>query len=223
MVKKLNKSMGKNKKTFFFDLSKISLGLRLQDDIWVAKTKSDIFFPSEGYKQCLEIEENSFWFNHRNNCIVNVVQSFPPYGPILDIGGGNGFVSLGLIKNGIDTYLVEPGLEGILNAKKRNLKKLICSSFEDAEFNKNSLPAVGLFDVLEHIEDDISFLFKLGESLIADGRLYLTVPAYNFLWSDEDNYAGHFRRYTLKGIVSKLNSAGFVVEYSTYIFSFPVK
>ena len=33
-----------------------------------------------------------------------------------------------------------------------------------------------------------------------NGRLYATVPSYSFLWSEEDILAGHFRRYTLKGL-----------------------
>ncbi len=51
----------------------------------------------------------------------------------------------------------------------------------------------------------------------------ITVPAFNFLWSNADSEAGHFRRYTLVDLTKKLESIGFKIEYSTYIFSiFPI-
>jgi hypothetical protein len=52
------------------------------------------------------------------------------------------------------------------------------------------------------------------------GRLYATVPSYSFLWSEEDVRAGHFRRYTLGNISKVLETAGFQVEFSSYIFRF---
>lgn len=221
MKMKNNIIVQKKKDSFFtvLNLSEISDGIELKDGIWVTRSQSKVSFPSEGYNQCFEIEKNSFWFHHRNKCIIEAVRNFPPQGPLFDIGGGNGLVSQSLIQNGFDTYLVEPGIDGICNAKKRNIKKLVCSTFEDARFHKNVLPAVGLFDVLEHIEDDVCFLSKIFESLIVNGRLFLTVPTYKVLWSDEDNFAGHFHRYTRNSLCKKLESVGFKIEYSTYIFS----
>jgi hypothetical protein len=45
------------------------------------------------------------------------------------------------------------------------------------------------------------------------------VPAYDFLWSIEDDFAQHFRRYTLPRLKRLLMQAGFSTEYSTYIFA----
>ena len=134
-------------------------------------------------------------------------------------GGGNGFVSLEIKNNGYEIALLEPGISGILNAKKRGLKKLICANFNEIDLYPNSIPAIGIFDVLEHIEDDVEFLKKIQKSLVTGGKLYLTVPAYNWLWSDEDNKAGHFRRYTINLLKSKIERIGLEIEYFTYIFS----
>lgn len=78
---------------------------------------------------------------------------------------------------------------------------------------------MGLFDVLEHIENDIGFLTLIYEKLKNNGLLYCTVPAYTFLWSAEDVDAGHFRRYLKSKLCNKLNSCGFKIEYATYFFS----
>lgn len=199
-----------------------NLAANLEQDhrgLWVSKTRSDVSYPSSDNELCYQIEDTSFWFQHRNRCIANCVRAYPPSGVVFDVGGGNGFVSLGLQRAGWDTVVVEPGLAGACNAQRRGLLHVICSTFEDAGFRQNTLPAVGMFDVLEHVEDDAGFLRTLHEAIVPGGRLYLTVPAYQWLWSAEDTYAGHFRRYTLSSLTSTLNGAGFDVEFRSYMFS----
>lgn len=196
-----------------------------KDGIFFAKDQSEISYPKEGNENCYQIEQNSFWFNHRNNCIIEAVKKYSPNNIFFDIGGGNGFVSKGLENAGITTVLVEPGIQGCINAKKRGLSNIICSTLEDASFKANSINSVGLFDVVEHIEDDHKFLKSINKYLTTNGFVYITVPAYNLLWSDEDTDAGHFRRYTLNSLESVLNKSGFTIKYSTYIFSilpFPI-
>ena len=78
---------------------------------------------------------------------------------------------------------------------------------------------VGLFDVLEHIEKDESFLKAIYNKMKKNGHLFLTVPAYNALWSNEDIQAGHFRRYTHTHIKNLFLKTGFKPVYSTYLFA----
>lgn len=187
---------------------------------WTTEAESTVSYPSDGNECYASIEENSFWFNHRNHAITSLVSSYAPCGPIFDVGGGNGFVSLAIEQAGFDAVLVEPGRQGATVAMKRGLQSVVCSTLEDVGFKERSLPAVGLFDVLEHIEDDVSFLRTLHSLLAKKGRLYLTVPAYNFLWSFDDDDAGHYRRYTVRTLRKQLASAGFEIEYASYLFSF---
>jgi len=205
------------------DMKSISTGLKLGDDgIWYSQDNENISYPSEGNENCFAVEDGSFWFRHRNNCIASIVKNFPPKDneTIFDIGGGNGFVSLGLANAGFDVALLEPGSVGTRNAKKRGLKNVICATTDAAKLKQHSLPAVGLFDVIEHIEDDLAFLQSIRNLMTKGGRLYATVPSYSFLWSEEDVFAGHFRRYDLEDISKVLESAGFQVEFSSYIFRF---
>jgi SAM-dependent methyltransferase len=121
---------------------------------------------------------------------------------------------------GWDVVLVEPGPSGARNAKKRGLAHVICGTTHSAGFKNGSLPAIGVFDVVEHIENDLGFLRQLWDLLEPGGMLYLTVPAYNFLWSHEDVDAGHFRRYTLGALEKKLCEVGLETVFGTYIFGF---
>ena len=54
----------------------------------------------------MQIEEDSFWFKHRNNIIANSVQKHSPNKTFFDIGGGNGFVAKRLQNDGIKLYLL---------------------------------------------------------------------------------------------------------------------
>lgn len=205
------------------DIQAISNGLQLgEDGIWYSADTQDISYPSDGNDTCFAIEDRSFWFKHRNNCIVAAVKSYPPAdsGTIFDVGGGNGFVSAGLAATGFNVALLEPGIAGASNAKRRGLDTVICATTDTAKFSPHSLPAVGLFDVVEHIEDDLAFLKAVNDLTTRNGRLYVTVPAYSILWSDEDVSAGHFRRYTLGEICRVINNAGFEIEFSSYMFRF---
>ena len=193
---------------------------RGEDGIWYSERRSSISYPESGNGKCFELEDTSFWFNHRNRCIVELLNSFPPDGVFFDVGGGNGCVSLAIQEAGWPVALVEPGMYGVKNARERGIDTVISSTFEDAGFLEGTMPAAGIFDVLEHVADDLGFLQSLAHSLTKDGRLYLTVPALHGLWSAEDDEAGHYRRYTCKSLGRTLEQAGFKLDYLTYFFTF---
>jgi SAM-dependent methyltransferase len=188
--------------------------------LWRCKTRTEISYPETGNASLLSVEDISFWFQHRNRCIVSAVQRFPPGGPIIDVGAGNGFVARGLQDADFDVIAVEPGIGGALAAQRRGVECVICGTIQDVGFAESSLPAVGLFDVLEHIEHDVAMLTSICAMLKSGGRLYLTVPAYQFLISGEDRAAGHFRRYSSRSLNHALTQAGFNIEYGGYFFFF---
>jgi len=184
------------------------------------QTDVKLSYPQEGNQLCYQLEENSFWFEHRNNAILFLVKQFSHKKTFFDVGGGNGFVAKHLQDKGMNSVLIEPGIQGVMNAKKRGVKNVICSTLENAGFSNGYIDALGLFDVVEHIKDDGKFLGTIFQALEKGGFVYLTVPAYQFLWSNEDEDAGHFRRYTVKSISQVLRENGFEIEFSSYIFSF---
>lgn len=190
------------------------------DGIWVTQEQRGVSYPDEGNEACFQVEDHSFWFAHRNRCIRAVVDRLPPNGKFVDVGGGNGFVAKALVDAGLDVTLVEPGQTGASNARRRGIESVVCGTFEQANFPRGSLGGIGVFDVIEHVEDDLAFVRTLRDSLRPNGRLFVTVPAFGALWSDDDAAAGHFRRYSPETLKQTLVRAGMRVELITCLFLF---
>lgn len=201
------------------NIKELSSSLVEREGIWFPPEKAAISYPDSGNLDCLQVEDNSFWFKHRNKCITTLVEKHASGKIFWDIGGGNGFVAKGLQTAGVSTILIEPGELGAQTASRRGVKNVICATFENAGLNNQVIEAAGLFDVLEHIENDLEFLKSLNKSMAKDGMIFITVPAYQALWSKDDDYAGHYRRYTTKQLNNTLDKAGFDPVFDTYIFS----
>jgi SAM-dependent methyltransferase len=203
------------------DLSEIASAIRPEPEgFWSSPTVSAVSYEEEHNDICFEVEEESFWFIHRNQCILGAVHLFPPSGTFFDVGGGNGYVARALQDAGLEVVLVEPGLRGVRNARRRGVSHVVHGTLKDAGFHPDVLPAVGLFDVVEHIQGDGGFLSSVHAHLVPGGRVYITVPAFHWLWSHEDIDAGHCRRYKLSEICAVLKGGGFEIEYATYFFTF---
>ena len=196
----------------------VSLTFDPQSGIWSSQRASQVAYPEGDHATCFALEDTSFWFRHRNRCIVAAVQAFPPSGFILDIGGGNGFVARGLIDAGFETVLLEPGARAAMNARRmRHIPDVICSTLDDAQLQDDAAPAVGMFDVIEHIEDDRGAAAQVHRILKPGGYFYLTVPAFNWLWSGADVDALHFRRYSQE-TMRRLLAPAFEIVYMTALF-----
>jgi SAM-dependent methyltransferase len=95
----------------------------------------------------------------------------------------------------------------------------ICGSVLALPFADASFEVVSAFDVLEHCDPESLALAELSRVLQPGGRLVLSVPAYQWAWSDHDVANGHHRRYTRPRAVQALESAGFDVLRATYGFT----
>ena len=85
-------------------------------------------------------------------------------------------------------------------------------------FADEAFDVVAAFDVVEHCEDDALAVSELARVLAPGGRMLLSVPAYQWAWSDHDVRAGHHRRYTRPRLERVVEGAGLTVDRSTYAF-----
>lgn len=176
-------------------------------------------YPETGNAWCATVEDDSWWFQHRNRFLLEIMRRFPPDAPFYDVGGGNGVVAAALASAGIRAIVIEPGTAGARRARDRGLDT-ICATLETSGLGIASAGAIGVFDVVEHLPEPAHFLRQARAVLRPGCRIYVTVPAYPALWSAEDEYAHHFRRYTARSLCRALETSGFDVELATYMFSF---
>lgn len=73
-----------------------------------------------------------------------------------------------------------------------------------------------LFDVLEHIVDEVGFLNALIFHLSPGGRLILNVPAGQWAYSEYDRAVGHVRRYLIRTLRDAVAPTGLNVASWTY-------
>jgi SAM-dependent methyltransferase len=100
-------------------------------------------------------------------------------------------------------------IEGLLPASRRLARSQLIQMDILNPAIKTRFDVVGMFDVLEHIDDDDQALVKLLDLLKPGGGAIITVPQHPFLWSASDNVACHKRRYSRKDLFEKLSEAGF--------------
>ncbi|MEM7406429.1 MAG: class I SAM-dependent methyltransferase [Pseudomonadota bacterium] len=198
-----------------------SCGLELQDSgkgIYLAGTGESLNYPEDAADLTSQVEETSFWFAHRNRVLGDLVAQFPVDGPIWDVGGGNGFQALYFQSLGHPAVLVEPGIAGCMTGARRGLDAVICGTLEQLQLGNDQLAGICMLDVLEHLPDPAGLLTESFRVLRPGGQVFITVPAFEFLWSDEDDYAHHHRRYTSATLGDSLLQAGFEIQFLSYYF-----
>lgn len=159
--------------------------------------------------------EDSWWYRGRISVVRSALRRAhtPKRNTALDLGAGYGGMC-SLLKDyaeSIDAF--EPDREAMRELAHRGYRH-IYTDVTQALAEKHNI--VGLFDVLEHIENDESMLNRLHDSLAEDGVLILTVPAYQWLWSAHDERNRHFRRYRACELRQKLVESGFEVRVISY-------
>jgi SAM-dependent methyltransferase len=181
------------------------------------------------FKQLALIEDRHFWFRARNQLISMIarklVTQLRPGYSVLEVGCGTGNVLRALRQACPDGMVVglELWFDGLRFAQERSSAALVQGDVRHCPFGK-PFDLIGMFDVLEHIPQESQTLAALRDALAPGGKLMLTVPAHQYLWSYFDQAAQHCRRYSSKEIRDKLVQAGFEVEFLSQFMSciFPV-
>jgi SAM-dependent methyltransferase len=188
--------------------------------VWVTEIEASVSFPESGVDVFSSVDLDSFWFDHRNEVIADLLSAeVPPDLTFVEIGSGSGVVVDYLRRTSTRPIAsVEPIPAGANAVAKRGVLLSFCGDLASLDLPTNSIPALGAFDVLEHLDKPELLLEECRRVMKSDGRLILTVPAYPWLWSEHDVWNGHVQRFTLSTFTRLLNESGFEVVKGTYLF-----
>jgi len=111
----------------------------------------------------------------------------------------------------ISDFCVNNALNAGFNAIKGDITK---NSIKNEQYD-----VVVALDVLEHIKDDKIAIAEIFRILKKGGYALITVPAGNYLWSQYDEQAMHYRRYTKNTLLSSMSNKGIeILEFSYFNF-----
>lgn len=140
---------------------------------------------------------------------------------ILDVGAGSGFFSRYLLANtdAREAWCVDISYKA--DSDKNEEDKSIHYRRAVGEIDAD---LVLLMDVLEHVDDDLALLKDYVAKVPVGSRFLITVPAFNFLWSEHDDFLEHKRRYSLSHLEEVVKNADLSIRHSAYYFGmvFPI-
>ena len=160
-----------------------------------------------------------YWFDHRAREVLDALEATTDARSIWDIGAGGGSMSLRFSRAGFDVVSVEPLMEGATAIAEMGCSDVFCGSLADLRLPAESIRVIGLFDVIEHLDDPEALVAEAVRVLEPSGVVVVTVPAFQALWSNSDEVAGHQRRYSRKELDAFMQSCGSRRLVSKYLFA----
>jgi len=167
-----------------------------------------------------------WWFASRTRALEAVMGQILPKRPdfrLLDIGCGAGNMIYHLSHYG-QVKGLEIDQRPVNKARERGYDVDLFDATQRMPFDDNTFDAITALDVIEHNEDDLAILADSYRILKPGGHMIITVPAFMWLWTHNDDLNAHIRRYTAAELKQKLSQTGFVTRRVTYnnFFIFPM-
>lgn len=164
-----------------------------------------------------------------------ILSLFEPYlgRRLVEVGAGTGSFSQLLLERQLESLsLVEPSTDMYEQLCRRmdQLKPAITLKTYNQIFEQvapqirttEKPDSIIYVNVLEHIADDVAELRHINDALEPRGRLFIFVPALQWLHGSFDRQINHYRRYSKTELQQKCVAAGFKVLTSRYFDFFGV-
>ena len=162
-----------------------------------------------------QIEGSHWWFVGKRQILRALLGETGRGERVLDLGCGTGGVLRDWMSRnrcvGIDRSQL-----ALQICRERGFGNLVRADLSAPPVRPGSVDALLLLDVVEHIDGDRALLRSAARLTRAGGRVVVSVPAFQWLWSRHDETFEHRRRYSARGLESLVREAGLVPERLTF-------
>jgi dolichyl-phosphate beta-glucosyltransferase len=164
-----------------------------------------------------------WWYTAKRDLVTGVLADLDPGSRVVDVGAGGGALVGELQALGHHAWALDQS--AVTARRSRAEHGGAAGMVADAArlpLRADRLDVITSLDVVEHLDDDVDALDGYRRVLRPGGRLVVTVPAYEWAWSEHDARLGHRRRYDVDGLREALEGAGFEVDRLTHFHSWLV-
>lgn len=171
-----------------------------------------------------QLEEDShWWFASRTRALLGLLDREVSDSNlrVLDVGCGAGNMIHHLSRYGT-VVGIDNNPTPLEIAHQRGYDARLAQA-EEMPFEDRSFDLVTALDVVEHCDDDLQILRECHRVCADHGLIAITVPAFQWLWSNNDVINDHKRRYSPSELRATVTEAGFEIKRLTCnnFFIFP--
>lgn len=174
------------------------------------------------YDRMAELDERHWWYRARRQVLASLIErtiSLPKEAHILEVGCGTGHNLQMLEKFGtVDGIEIDAAARAV--AERRFGRPISSSPLPELKgIKRRSYDLVAALDVVEHIDDDEATIAALASCIKPGGKLLVTVPAHQWMWSTHDELNHHKRRYSKSGLRALIEESPLKLEQLGYFNS----
>ena len=174
------------------------------------------------YDQMAALDERHWWYRARREVVAALIRrcAMPPAGArLLEIGCGTGH-NLAMLSRFGEVDALEVDEEARAIAERRLGRPVMFAPLPQLRgIPDHRYDWIGAFDVIEHVADDRAALASIARRLKPGGKLVITVPAHQWMWSAHDEVNHHRRRYSKRGLTRLFKAAPLKLEAIGYFNS----
>ncbi|WP_242147828.1 class I SAM-dependent methyltransferase [Sphingomonas sp. BAUL-RG-20F-R05-02] len=163
------------------------------------------------YDRMAAHDSTHWWYRARRDILADYLTregQLPAQARILEIGCGTGHNLPMLAKFGsVEAIEIDPAAREIASQRLgQPVGSAPLPTLTGVE--RGAYDLIAVLDVVEHIEDDVAALKAMAECLKPGGKILITVPAHQWMWSAHDTVNHHHRRYSKATLEKAIAAAG---------------
>lgn len=163
------------------------------------------------YDRMAAHDSTHWWYRARREILTDYLARYGGLAlgsRILEIGCGTGHNLAMLAQHGSVEAIEIDAAAGAIASKRLGRPVTNAPLPELPGIERGAYDLIAVLDVVEHIEDDVAALKAMAQCLKPGGKILITVPAHQWMWSAHDVVNHHYRRYSKATLAAVIDRAG---------------